>query len=131
MPALPLSLNAICGLACEPTLLPRVRMAIAMVAQEVFAESPETPGYPARWNLSKTVLSPTEPQAAQMMVGIVASPPMLAAAATAAAGGATDSAAMAAAITDDEILDAIRTGWNAVAGVSPAGQTARVDQAET
>ncbi|MFK0159113.1 hypothetical protein ACIQVK_44470 [Streptomyces sp. NPDC090493] len=130
--SLPLSLNAICGLACEPTLLPRVRMAIAMVAQEVFAESPETPGYPARWNLSKTVLSPTEAQAAQMMVGIVASPPMVAAAAAAAAGGATTPAAMATAITDDEILGAIRMGWNAVAGVSPdAAQTAQVEQAET
>lgn len=119
MPALPLPLNTICGLACEPSLLPRVRMAIAMIAQEVFAESVDTPGYPARWNLAKTVLSPSEAQAAQMMVGIVASPPMLAAAVTAAAGGATDSAGMAAAITDDEILAAIRLGWNAVAGVRP------------
>ncbi|MFD9394132.1 hypothetical protein ACFWBB_26370 [Streptomyces sp. NPDC060000] len=133
MPALPLSLNAICGLACEPTLLPRVRMAIAMIAQEVFAEPPETPGYPARWNLSKTVLSPTESQAAQLMVGIVASPPMLAAAAAAAAaGGTTDSVAMAAAITDDQILGAIRTGWNAVAGVSPtSAETTRIEEVET
>ncbi|WP_409473470.1 hypothetical protein [Streptomyces sp. HC307] len=132
MPDLPLSLNAICGLACEPTLLPRIRMAIAMVAQEVFAEPPETAGYPMRWNLSKTVLSPTESQAAQMMVGIVASPPMLAAAAAAAAGGATDSAAMAAAITDDQILDAIRRGWNAVAGVGPTyAQTRQAEQQET
>ncbi|MFI7415384.1 hypothetical protein ACIBU0_42790 [Streptomyces sp. NPDC049627] len=107
-------------------------MAIAMVAQEVFAEPSDTPGYPARWNLSKTVLSPTEAQAAQMMVGIVASPPMIAAAATAAAGGATDPATMAAAITDDQILGAIRAGWNAVAGVSPdAAQTVQADQAET
>ncbi|MFI7299243.1 hypothetical protein ACWCY6_17445 [Streptomyces sp. 900105755] len=134
MPALPLSLQAICGLATEPTLLPRVRMAIAMIAQEVFAEPPDTPGYPARWNLSKTVLSPTEPQAAQMMVGIVASPPMIAAAAAAAAaaGGATDPTAMAAAITDDEILNAIRMGWNAVAGVGPtSAETTRLEEAET
>ncbi|MFE1289615.1 hypothetical protein [Streptomyces sp. NPDC058751] len=120
MPALPLSLNDVCGLACEPSLLPRVRMAIAVIAQEVFAEPPDTPGYPARWNLSKTVLSPTEAQAAQMMVGFVASPPMLAAAAEAAAAGATGSVAVAAAISDDAILNAIRIGWNAVAGVSPA-----------
>ncbi|MFJ1552699.1 hypothetical protein [Streptomyces mirabilis] len=132
MPALPLSLNDICGLACEPTLLPRVRMAIAVVAQEVFAEPPGTFGYPMRWNLSKTVLSPTEAQAGQMMVGFVASPPMLAAAAAAVAGGATGFVAMAAAITDDEILGAVRVGWNAVAGVSPTTvQTERVGEAET
>lgn len=128
MPTLPLPLTAICGLACEPSLLPRVRMAIAMIAQEVFAEPPNTPGYPMRWNLAKTVLSPTEAQAAQMMVGIVASPPMIAAAATAAAGGATNPVDMAAAITDDEILGAIRVGWNAVAGVSPeAAQTVQAE----
>ncbi|WP_086680113.1 hypothetical protein [Streptomyces pseudogriseolus] len=119
MPTLPLPLADICALACEPSLLPRVRMAIAVVAQEVFAESPDTPGYPMRWNLAKTVLSPTEAQAGQMMVGIVASPPILMAAAAAAAGGATDSVSMAAAISDEQILDAIRTGWNAVSGVSP------------
>ncbi|AXI91302.1 hypothetical protein SAM9427_36625 (plasmid) [Streptomyces sp. ETH9427] len=119
MAALPLPLADICALACEPSLLPRVRMAIAVVAQEVFAESPDTPGYPMRWNLSKTVLSPTEAQAAQMMVGIVASPPILMAAAAAAAGGATDAVSLAAAITDDQILGAIRLGWNAVSGVSP------------
>ncbi|MEU0427102.1 hypothetical protein ABZ235_26450 [Streptomyces canus] len=116
MPALPLSLAAICDLACEPALLPRVRMAIAMIAQEVFAEPPDTIGHPMRWNLAKTVLSPTEAQAAQMMVGIVASPPMVAAA---AATGFPDSVNMAAAITDEQILSAIRQGWNAVAGVSP------------
>lgn len=127
MPALPLPLTAICGLACEPSLLPRVRMAIAMIAQEVFAESPDTAGYPMRWNLAKTVLSPTEAQAAQMMVGIVASPPMVAAA---AATGTTDPAGMAAAISDDQILGAIRVGWNAVAGVSPTA-SAQTNQAET
>ncbi|MFF4902284.1 hypothetical protein [Streptomyces sp. NPDC001068] len=116
MPTLPLPLSALCGLADEPTLLPRVRLAIAMIAQEVFAEPPETPGYPLRWNLAKTVLSPTAAQTMQMMVGIVASPPMVAAA---AATGATGASAMAAAITDDQILGAIRLGWNAVAGVSP------------
>ena len=121
MSTLPLPLTAVCGLACEPTLLPRVRMAIAVVAQEVFAESPDTPGYPMRWNLSKTVLSPTEAQAAQMMVGIVASPPVLAAA---AATGVTDPAGMAEAITDDQILNAIRQGWNAVSGVSPTSAQA-------
>ncbi|MER7497128.1 hypothetical protein ABT033_31585 [Streptomyces pharetrae] len=127
MPTLPLPLAAICGLACEPSLLPRVRMAIAMVAQEVFAEAPETPGYLVRWNLAKTVLSPTEAQAAQMMVGIVASPPMVAAA---AATGTTDPSTMAAAISDDQILGAIRMGWNAVAGVSPSA-SAQGSQPET
>ncbi|MET9528129.1 hypothetical protein [Streptomyces coeruleorubidus] len=127
MPVLPLPLAAICGLACEPSLLPRVRMAIAMIAQEVFAESPNTPGYPMRWNLAKTVLSPTEAQAAQMMVGIVASPSMVVAA---AATGVTDPAGMAAAISDDQILSAIRQGWNAVAGVSPTA-SAQPAQAET
>ena len=117
MPTLPLPLSALCGLADEPTLLPRIRLAIAMIAQEVFAESPDTPGYPLRWNLAKTVLSPTTAQTVQMMVGIVASPPMVAAA---AATGTKEAAAMAAAITDDQILGAIRAGWNAVAGVSPA-----------
>lgn len=127
MPTLPLPLAAICDLACEPSLLPRVRMAIAMIAQEVFAESPDTVGHPMRWNLAKTVLSPTEAQAVQMMVGIVASPPMVAAA---AATGVADSAGMAAAITDDQILSAIRQGWNAVAGVSP-NESARLAVAET
>ncbi|GBQ03920.1 hypothetical protein SSP531S_53990 [Streptomyces spongiicola] len=127
MPALPLPLTAICGLACEPSLLPRVRVAIAIVAQEVFVESPATPGYPMRFNLAKTMLSPTEPHATQMMVGIVASPPMLAAA---AATGVTDPSGMAAAISDDQLLTAIRQGWNAVAGVSPT-ESAQPAVAET
>ncbi|WP_411147362.1 hypothetical protein [Streptomyces sp. A30] len=118
MAAPPLPLDIICALACEKSLLPRVRMAIAMIAQEVFMEPSSTPGYPARWNLAKTVLSPSEAQAASMMVGIVASPPMLAAAAAAAAAaGAADPVAMAAAITDEQLLGAVRVGWNAVAGV--------------
>ncbi|MEE1764427.1 hypothetical protein [Streptomyces sp. SP18BB07] len=117
MPALPLPLAVICDLACEVSLLPRVRMAIAVVAQEIFAESPTTAGYPLRWNLAKTVLSPTEDQAAAMMVALVVSPNLLAAAAST---GSTDPVSMAAAITDEQILSAIRQGWNAVAGVSPA-----------
>ncbi|MEU1273546.1 hypothetical protein [Streptomyces sp. NPDC005799] len=116
MPALPLPLDVMCGLANEASLLPRIRMAIAVVAQEVFAEASDTPGTLMRWNLAKTVLSPTPAQAAGMAVGIVCSPPMLAAA---AGTGATDPATMAAAITDDQILDAIRAGWNAVAGIRP------------
>jgi hypothetical protein len=91
-------------------------MAIAVIAQEVFAEPPTTSGYPLRWNLAKTVLSPTEAQAASMMVGLVVYPELLAAA---TAAGTTDPVAMAAAITDEQLLDAIRAGWNAVSGVSP------------
>ncbi|MGV9509279.1 hypothetical protein ACWDQZ_27140 [Streptomyces tendae] len=117
MPALPLPLTVLCDLACEPSLLPRVRMAIAVIAQEVFAEDPSTGGYPLRFNLARTVLSPTEAQAASMTPGLVMSPPMLAAA---AATGLTDPVALAAAITDDQLLDAIRLGWNAVSGVSPS-----------
>ncbi|MCG8971736.1 hypothetical protein [Streptomyces sp. CL12-4] len=116
MPALPLPLSTICALASEASLLPRVRMAIAIVAQEVFAEPQDTPGYPLRWNLAKTVLSPTEAQAASMMVGLVVSPPLLTAA---AAVGTTDPAAMAAAITDEQLLNAVRMGWNPVSGVGP------------
>ncbi|MFG3132888.1 hypothetical protein ACGFZU_34970 [Streptomyces tendae] len=117
MPALPLPLTVLCDLACEPSLLPRVRMAIAVIAQEVFAEDPSTAGYPLRFNLARTVLSPTEAQASSMTPGLVMSPPMLAAA---AATGLTDPVALAAAITDDQLLDAIRLGWNAVSGVSPS-----------
>ncbi|MFF4543599.1 hypothetical protein ACFY1J_05040 [Streptomyces sp. NPDC001406] len=117
MPALPLTLATMDALAREASLLPRVRMAIAVVAQEVFAESNETPGYPLRWNLAKTVLSPTEEQAASMMVGLVVYPDLLAAA---AAANTTDPVAMAAAITDEQLLAAIRAGWNAVSGVAPA-----------
>ncbi|MEU2968962.1 hypothetical protein ABZ687_28795 [Streptomyces ardesiacus] len=117
MPELPLPLTVLCDLACEPSLLPRVRMAIAAIAQEVFAEDPTTAGYPLRFNLAKTVLSPTEAQAASMTPGLVMSPPILAAA---AAAGLTDPVALAAAITDDQLLDAIRKGWNAVSGVSPS-----------
>ncbi|MFM9634504.1 MULTISPECIES: hypothetical protein [Streptomyces] len=117
MPALPL--NVICDFACEPSLLPRVRIAIALIAREVFAETQDVPGYPLRWNLARTVLSPTEDQALQMMVGIVASPPVLAAAAAAADAGATDSAGIAAGVTDEQLLEALRSGWNALAGVSP------------
>ncbi|MET9776131.1 hypothetical protein ABZ023_18055 [Streptomyces sp. NPDC006367] len=120
MPALPLPLDTMCALACEPSLLPRVRMAIAVVAQEVFVESPDTPGYPLRWNLAKSVLSPTEAQAASMTVGLVVSPLLLEAA---AAAGTTDPAAMAAAITDEQLLSAIRLGWNPVSGVRPATVT--------
>lgn len=116
MPALPLPLAAICSLACEPSLLPRVRMAIAVVAQEVFAEPPETPGYPLRWNLARTALSPSEEQAAGLMPGLIVSPSLLAAAAGA---GSTDASVMTAAITDEQLLAAVRMGWNAVAGVSP------------
>lgn len=114
--ALPMPLSQMCALACEASLLPRVRMAIAMIAQEVFAEPKETPGYPLRWNLAKTVLSPTEAQAASMMVGLVVYPDLLAAA---VAANTTDPVAMAAAITDEQLLGAIRAGWNAVAGVAP------------
>ncbi|MFI9078811.1 hypothetical protein ACIGW8_20430 [Streptomyces sioyaensis] len=116
MPTLPLSLSTMCALACEKSLLPRVRMAIAIVAQEVFVESADTPGYPLRWNLAKTVLSPTEAQAASMMVALVVYPGVLAAA---AAANTTDPVAMATAITDEQLLDAVRAGWNAVSGVAP------------
>jgi hypothetical protein len=95
-------------------------MAIAVVAQEIFAEPPATPGWPLRWNLAKTVLSPTEAQAASMTVGLVVSPNLIAAA---AAAGTTDPAAMAAAITDEQLLAAVRQGWNPVAGVSSADTT--------
>lgn len=122
MPALPMPLKTMCDLACETSLLPRVRMAIAIIAQEVFAESKDTPGYPLRWNLAKTVLSPTEAQAESMMVGLVVFPPLLAAA---VAAGTTDPAAMAAAITDEQLLAAIRAGWNAVSGVGPAVENAQ------
>ena len=116
MPSLPLSLSDICALACEPSLLPRVRAAIAIVAQEVIAEDSATPGYPLRWSLARTILSPTEAQAASMMVGLVVTPDLL----TAAAGAAsTDPATMATAITDQQIIDAVRGGWGAVAGVNP------------
>ncbi|MFJ4084865.1 hypothetical protein ACIP2Z_38730 [Streptomyces iakyrus] len=127
MPALPLSLSTLCALACETSLLPRVRMAIAVVAQEVFAEPQDTPGYPLRFNLAKTVLSPTEAQAASMMVGLVVSPALIAAA---AAAGTEDPAVMAAAITDEQLLAAVRVGWNPVAGVSP-NATVEVQQATT
>ncbi|WP_234021904.1 MULTISPECIES: hypothetical protein [unclassified Streptomyces] len=103
-------------------------MAIALVAQEVFVEDPQTPGYPLRWNLAKTVLSPTESQAAAMMVGLVVTPPLLAAA---AATGASDAVGMAAAITDEQIVDAIRQGWNAVSGVSPSAVAAEPAHSET
>jgi hypothetical protein len=92
-------------------------MAIAVIAQEVFAEPSTTPGYPLRWNLAKTVLSPTEAQAASMMVALVVYPELLAAA---AAAGTTDPVVMAAAITDEQILDAIRAGWSVVSGVNPS-----------
>ncbi|WP_328333313.1 MULTISPECIES: hypothetical protein [unclassified Streptomyces] len=117
MPALPLSLAAMCDLACETSLLPRVRMAIAVIAQEVFREDPATPGYPLRWNVARTALSPSTDQAAQMAPGLIVAPALLAAAASA---GSSAPAAMAGAITDEQILDAIRQGWNAVAGVSPS-----------
>ncbi|GAA5071069.1 hypothetical protein [Streptomyces similanensis] len=128
MPALPIALADLCDLACEASLLPRVRMAIAMVAQEVFMEDPTTPGYPLRWNLAKTVLSPTADQAATMMVGLVASPPLLAAA---AATGATDSMAMAAGISDEQILSGVRLGWNAVSGVSPSSSSPQLAKQAT
>ncbi|MCX4677598.1 hypothetical protein OG413_20210 [Streptomyces sp. NBC_01433] len=91
-------------------------MAIAVVAQEVFREPPDTPGYPMRWNLAKTVISPTEAQAASMTVGLVVSPALLTAA---AAVGTTDPTVMAAAISDAQLLAAVRLGWDSVAGVSP------------
>jgi hypothetical protein len=101
-------------------------MAIAVIAQEVLTEPSTTPGYPLRWNLAKTVLSPTEAQAASMMVGLVVSPNLLAAA---AAAHTTDPVTMAAAITDEQLLDAVRQGWSAVAGVVPS--TSQVAQAAT
>ncbi|MFZ3557224.1 hypothetical protein [Streptomyces sp. BH055] len=116
MTVLPLPLSAICTLASEPTLLPRIRMAIAIIAQEVFAEDPTTPGYPLRWNLAKTALTPSEAQATQMATGLVVFPSLLQAAATA---GSTSGPEMAAAITDEQLLDAIRQGWSTVAGVAP------------
>nr|WP_202539223.1 hypothetical protein [Streptomyces sp. SID8379] len=125
---MPLSLSAICTLACEPTLLPRVRMAIAVIAQEVFAEDPTTPGYPLRWNLAKTALTPTEAQAAQMAIGLVVTPPLLQAAAT---SGSTAGPEMAAAITDEQLLGAIRRGWSTVAGVAPAVSAAGDGQGAT
>lgn len=128
MPAPPLPLSTLCALASEPSLLPRVRMAIAIIAQEVFAEPADTPGYPLRWNLAKTVLSPTEAQAAAMMVGLVVSPPLITAA---AAAGTTDPAEMAAAISDEQLIAAIRAGWNPVAGVSPTTTTDGTAQATT
>jgi hypothetical protein len=103
-------------------------MAIAIVAQEVFVEDPGTPGYPLRWNLAKTVLSPTDAQAASMMVGLVVTPPLLAAA---AATGAADVAAVAAGISDEQIIDGIRQGWNAVSGVSPSVVAVAPPAAET
>ncbi|WP_433860136.1 hypothetical protein [Streptomyces kronopolitis] len=89
-------------------------MGIAVVAREVLMESPDTPGYPLRISLARTALSPSEAMAASMTPGLVVSPSLLIAA---AAAGAPDPALMAAAVTDDLILDAIRKGWNAAAGV--------------
>ncbi|MET8696811.1 hypothetical protein ABZV65_30225 [Streptomyces bauhiniae] len=124
---MPLALMA--ALANEKTLVPRVRMAIAVVAQEVFLENANTPGNPLRFSLARSVLSPTDLQAAAMMVGLVASPLFQDAAMTASS---TDPTAMAAAVTDAQLLDAVRAGWDAVAGVSPAQATgARETPAET
>ncbi|WP_308403197.1 hypothetical protein [Streptomyces sp. BV286] len=117
MPTLPLPLTSMCALACDASLLPRVRMAIAYIAQEVFMEAPTTLGYPLRWNLAKTVLSPTDAQAQSMLVGLVVTPPMRAAI---AATGVSDPAAVAAAITDEQLLDGVRHGWNSISGVSPS-----------
>ncbi|RZU28339.1 hypothetical protein EV284_6505 [Streptomyces sp. BK022] len=114
-PLMPLALMA--ALANEKTLIPRVRMAIAVVAQEVFLEDASTPGNPLRFSLARSVLSPTDLQAAAMMVGLVASPLFQAAAITA---NSSDPAVMAAAVTDEQLLNAVRVGWSAVAGVSPA-----------
>ncbi|MFE7072549.1 hypothetical protein ACFU96_20960 [Streptomyces sp. NPDC057620] len=112
-----MTLTNLCTLACDPNLVPRVRMAIAVIAQEVFLEAPTTIGYPMRWNLAKTVLSPTDAQATSLMVGLFVRPPMLAAIADI---GSTDPAAVAAGVTDEQLLDAVRDGWNAISGVSPA-----------
>ncbi|MGW3627864.1 hypothetical protein [Streptomyces sp. NPDC000880] len=113
---LPLPLATMCDLACEPSLLPRIRMGIAVIAREVFMESPDTPGYPLRVNLARSAASPSEDMAALMTPGMVASPDVLQAA---AAVGSTDAATIAAALSDDLILDAIRQGWGVVAGVLP------------
>ena len=117
MPDLPVPLTVIDKLARDSSLLPRVRMAVAMVAQEVFAEDPSTPGYAMRWNFCKTVLYPTDMQAGATLVGLVVSQPILAAI---AATGAADAPSIAAALTDEQLLDAVRQGWNTSAGVSPA-----------
>lgn len=125
MTVLPLSLAAMCDLACEPSLLPRLRMAIAVIAQEVFREDPATPGYPLRWNLARTALSPSTEQAAQMAPSLLVTPALLAAASSAASPAPP---AMAAAITDEQILDAIRQGWNVLAGVSPSAASSQQPQ---
>lgn len=123
---LPLSLAAMCELACEPALLPRVRMGIAVVAREVFMENPDTAGHAMRVNLARTALSPSAEMAASMAPGLMVSPGLLLAAASA---GSTEGPVMAAALSDGLILDAIRLAWNAAAGVSP--DVSAPDQAAT
>ncbi|MEU1221254.1 hypothetical protein [Streptomyces microflavus] len=118
---LPLSLAAMCALACEPSLLPRVRMGIAVIAREVLSESPTTPGNAMRVNLARTALSPSTEQAAAMAPGLMVSPPLLQAA---AATGSTDGSVMAAALSDELILDAVRAAWNAASGVVPTAPAA-------
>ncbi|MER6232572.1 hypothetical protein ACFUC2_05250 [[Kitasatospora] papulosa] len=116
-PPLPISLAAMCELACAEALLPRVRMGIAVIAREVFMEDPATPGNAMRVNLARTALSPSEALAASMAPGLMVSPALLLAA---AATGSTDGPTMAAGLSDELILDAIRGAWNAAAGVGPA-----------
>lgn len=118
---LPLSLAAMNALACEPALLPRVRMGIAVIAREVIAEAPSTPGNAMRVNLARTALSPSAEQAAIMSPGLMVSPALLQAA---AATGSTEGPVMAAALPDELILDAIRAAWNAAAGVVPTSAPA-------
>lgn len=113
-PSLPLAM--LHALTKEPSLVQRLRVAVAIVAQEIFTEPPSTPGDPLRWNLARSVVSPTEDQVTGLVMGLVVSPSLVEAA---AAAGSDDPAVVAAAITDEQIIAAVRAGWDMIAGVRP------------
>ncbi|MEW1700118.1 hypothetical protein ACIQCR_17170 [Streptomyces sp. NPDC093249] len=99
------------ALACDPKFGTRVRMACTRVAREVLAEVPTTPGNPLRVSLARTVLVPND-FTSPGLAPVIASDPGI----SATAAGRADSGSAQAAVTDEQILGAVRSAWNAIAG---------------
>ncbi|MBZ6253631.1 hypothetical protein KVH27_35360 [Streptomyces olivaceus] len=111
------------ALATDTTFRARVHLAFLHVAKEVATEPADTPGHPLRVSLARSLYAPT--LTSDGFAPAVATCPDVSAAA-AAAYTTEDPAAAQAAVSDDVVLDAVRTLWNSLCGYaeSPSAQAA-------
>ncbi|QFG13265.1 hypothetical protein SEA_GILGAMESH_73 [Streptomyces phage Gilgamesh] len=101
------------ALAKDETFRARVHLAFLHVAQEVAAEPADTPGHPLRVSLARSLYAPE--LSSDGYAPAVATCPAVSAAAAAAYSEENPAAAQAA-VSDDVVLDAVRSLWNSLCG---------------